>query len=46
MQELTYFRTHMDNHSLPSGMSLEATFEDVLECFGGAYPLEEEQLKI
>lgn len=35
----------MDRHELPSGISLEATFEDVLECHGGAYPLEEDQIK-
>ena len=40
MHELTHFRELMDKNELPSGISLEATFEDVLECFGGAYPLE------
>jgi 3-deoxy-7-phosphoheptulonate synthase len=30
MHELTHFREHMNKHDLPSGISLEATFEDVL----------------
>ncbi len=40
LTELRYFRNLMKNHDLPSGISLEATFEDVFECVGGAYPLE------
>ena len=45
MHELTHFRELMSKNELNSGISLEATFEDVLECFGGAYPLEEDQIK-
>lgn len=34
----------MKKHNLTSGLSLESTFEDVFECFGGAYPFEEHQI--
>lgn len=29
----------MKHHNLPYGLSIESTYENATECFGGAHPL-------
>ena len=40
LSELNQFKQLIDENGFASGISLEATYEDVSECVDGAYPFE------